>query len=67
MIALVSCAIGALGGGGWSLDRVAGFSVDGWAGLAIAALAGGGGAALLLATCWRPARLDPAWSRREAA
>ena len=54
MIALVSCAIGALGGGGWSLDRAAGFSVDGWAGLAIAALAGGGGGALLLATCWRP-------------
>jgi len=54
LIALVSCAIGALGGGGWSLDRAAGFSVDGWAGLAIAALAGGGGGALLLATCWRP-------------
>ena len=54
MIALVSCAIGALGGGGWSLDHAAGFSVDGWAGLAIAALAGGGGGALLLATCWRP-------------
>jgi putative oxidoreductase len=54
MITLVSCAIGALGAGGWSLDRVAGFSVDGWAGLAIAALAGTGGGGLLLATCWRP-------------
>ena len=54
MITLVCCAIGALGGGAWSLDRLIGFRVDGWAGLAIAALAGGGGAALLLATSWRP-------------
>jgi putative oxidoreductase len=54
MITLVSCAVGALGGGGWSLDRAVGFSVTGWAGLAIAALAGSGGAAVLLATSWRP-------------
>jgi putative oxidoreductase len=54
MITLVSCAIGALGAGDWSLDHAAGFSVTGWAGSAIAALAGAGGAALLLATCWRP-------------
>ena len=54
MITLVSCAIGALGAGGWSVDHMVGFSVPGWAGLAIAALAGAGGAALLLATSWRP-------------
>ena len=54
MIALVSVAIGALGGGDWSLDHGTGFQVDGRAGLAIAALGGAGGAALLLATCWRP-------------
>jgi putative oxidoreductase len=54
MITLVSCAIGALGAGGWSVDRAVGFGVHGWAGLAIAALAGAGGAALLLATSWRP-------------
>ena len=54
MITLVSCAIGALGAGDWSLDYAAGLSVTGWAGLAIAALAGAGGAALLLATSWRP-------------
>ena len=53
MITLVSCAIGALGAGGWSVDHMVGFSVHGWAGLAIAALAGAGGAALLLATSWR--------------
>jgi putative oxidoreductase len=57
MITLVSCAIGALGAGDWSLDHAAGFHVTGWPGLAIAALAGAGGAALLLATSWRPARL----------
>ena len=54
MIALVSCAIGALGAGGWSLDHVTGLHLNGWTGLAIAALGGSGGAALLLATCWRP-------------
>ena len=54
MITLVACAIGALGAGAWSLDHAAGFSVPGWAGLAITALAGAGGAALLLVTCWRP-------------
>jgi putative oxidoreductase len=55
MITLVACAIGALGGGGWSVDHAIGFSLTGWAGLAVAAAAGGGGAALLLATSWRPA------------
>ena len=54
MITLVACAIGALGAGDWSLDHAAGFSVTGWWGLAIAALAGAGGAGLLLAACWRP-------------
>ena len=54
MITLVACAIGALGGGGWSLDHAAGLGVHGWVGLAIAALAGAGGAVLLLATSWRP-------------
>ena len=54
MIILVACALGALGAGGWSVDHMIGFSVYGWAGLAIAALAGAGGAALLLATSWRP-------------
>lgn len=57
MITLVSCAIGALGAGGWSVDHAVGLGVQGWAGLAIAALAGVGGAALLLVTSWRPARV----------
>ena len=54
-------ALGALGGGGWSVDKVlidhsvAGCRwLSGWHGLLVTAVAGGGGAALLLATCWRP-------------
>jgi putative oxidoreductase len=60
-ITFIALALGALGGGGWSLDRllvdhqVAGWQwLFGWHGLLITAAAGGGGAALLLATCWRP-------------
>src|SRR5947209_6980036 len=62
-IALTSLALGALGAGRWSIDRVlvdhdvAGSGwLYGWHGLLIAAAAGGGGAALLLVTCWRPRR-----------
>jgi putative oxidoreductase len=54
MLILVGCALGALGAGNWSVDHAIGFSLTGWAGLAVAALAGGAGAALLLATSWRP-------------
>ena len=56
MIILVACALGALGGGAWSVDHAIGLSVRGWSGLALAVAAGGAGAALLLATCWRPHR-----------
>ena len=62
-ISFAALALAALGGGGWSIDRVL---VDhdvsgcnwlyGWHGLLVAAVAGGGGAGLLLATCWRPNR-----------
>ncbi|MDQ1705866.1 MAG: putative oxidoreductase [Frankiaceae bacterium] len=62
-ITLTALALGALGGGGWSLDRLlADHSSDlarwlaGWRGLGVTALAGGGGAGLLLVTCWRPNR-----------
>ena len=40
MIILVACAIGALGGGDWSVDHAIGFSLRGWAGLALAAVGG---------------------------
>ena len=58
MIIMVACALGALGGGAVSLDRALGVddALAGWAGLAITALVGGGGAAALLAACWRPGR-----------
>ncbi|WUI02650.1 DoxX family protein [Spirillospora sp. NBC_00431] len=56
MIILVACGLGALGGGAVSLDRALGIADDlaGWTGLAVTALAGGVGAALLLAVYWRP-------------
>jgi len=58
MIIMVACALGALGGGAVSFDRALGLSDDlaGWAGLAITALAGGIGAALVLVVFWRPSR-----------
>jgi putative oxidoreductase len=62
-ITLTSLALGALGGGSWSLDNAvdghlgsAAEWLSGWRGLAVAGGAGGGGAALLLGTCWRPHR-----------
>jgi putative oxidoreductase len=54
MITVVACALAALGAGSWSIDEALGFSLNGWGGLAVGAGAGGAGAALLLATCWRP-------------
>jgi putative oxidoreductase len=58
MIIMVACGIGALGGGAVSLDRGIGIADDlsGWTGLAVTALAGGIGAAVLLAVFWRPAQ-----------
>lgn len=62
-ITFTALALGALGGGGWSIDHVivkhdvAGCNLlYGWKGFLVTAIAGGGGAALLLATCWRPNR-----------
>lgn len=62
-ITFTALALGALGGGGWSIDRVlvdhdvAGCNLlYGWKGFLVTAIAGGGGAGLLLATCWRPNR-----------
>jgi putative oxidoreductase len=54
MIIVVAVALAVLGPGRYSLDHLAGVRLDGWAGLVIALVAGGGGAAALLATCWRP-------------
>jgi putative oxidoreductase len=57
MLVVVGVAIGALGGGDVSLDAL--LDLDDWDGVAgalTAAVAGGGGAALVLATSWRPNR-----------
>jgi putative oxidoreductase len=62
-ITFTALALGALGGGSWSIDHVIADHSDsvarwlgGWRGFGVAAVGGGGGAALLLATCWRPNR-----------
>ena len=52
-------ALGALGPGRWSLDRVVKFHEAGWRGLAITAVLGIGGALLLLVIFWRPAKPEP--------
>lgn len=56
---LTACGvtIATLGAGGWSLDEALGiFDEASWANLGLGAGLGAGGAALLLATSWRPPR-----------
>jgi putative oxidoreductase len=57
-LAFAAVALGALGPGEWSLDEALDLrdDVSGTTGLLIAALAGAGGAAALLALFWRPPR-----------
>lgn len=54
-LGIVGLALGALGPGAWSLDDALDLRDDltGTTGLVITAVAGLGGAVLLLATCWR--------------
>lgn len=56
ILAVTAVAIGAVGAGEWSLDEALGVRDDllGWPGLLIAAIAGAGGAGILLAAAWRP-------------
>jgi putative oxidoreductase len=55
-LTIAATALSALGPGRWSLDHALDIAtdLDGWTGLAIALIAGAGGAALLLAVFWRP-------------
>jgi putative oxidoreductase len=55
-LALCGVILGALGPGEWSIDHAIDLTDDltGWSGLLIAAIAGLGGAGLLLAGAWRP-------------
>jgi putative oxidoreductase len=55
MIMVIAVVLGTLGAGGWSLDHALEIIWwRGWRGLATVLVLGGGGAAALLATCWRP-------------
>jgi putative oxidoreductase len=56
LIAVSGAALALTGPGRASLDHAFGIVEDGAAGIAIAAGAGLGGTALLLASTWRPAR-----------
>jgi putative oxidoreductase len=67
MIAVVSTALAAIGPGRVSLDHAAGINFAGTAGVLTALIAGLGGAALLLATSWRPAAVKKAEPAAPAA
>lgn len=55
-LGIAGLALGGLGAGRWSLDRRLDIEFDSTVGLAIAAVAGIGGALVLLAVFWRPDR-----------
>jgi putative oxidoreductase len=65
-LTFAALALGALGPGRWSMDRFTGVHPAGYKGLAITAVLGIGGAALLLAVFWRPDRPEPATPATEA-
>jgi putative oxidoreductase len=55
IIGAIAVAVGTVGAGAWSLDHKLDMTLfDGWKGLGVTLFGGIGGAALLLATCWRP-------------
>lgn len=55
VLAVTAVALAVLGPGGLSVDDALGVDLDGLVGLAMSAGLGLGGAAALLAACWRPA------------
>ncbi len=59
-LGIAGLALGGLGAGRWSLDRALGIEFDSTVGLAIAAVAGIGGALVLLGIFWRPDRTPDA-------
>lgn len=60
-LTLFGVVVGTLGSGQWSIDGHVHFLTDlwGWPGFAITLIGGVGGAALLLATSWRPDKPTP--------
>jgi putative oxidoreductase len=59
MIIVVCAAIGASGGGAWSLDHAIGITIDGWTGLVVAVGVGFASGAATLAAGWRRPRPAP--------
>ena len=55
-LGIAGLALGGLGAGRWSLDHALGINWNPMVGLGIAAVAGIGGALLLLGVFWRPDR-----------
>lgn len=53
-IAIGALALGIMGPGQWSIDEAVGLAFNGWTGLVTTSLVGLGGAALQLATSYRP-------------
>jgi putative oxidoreductase len=58
VLGAATLALGPMGPGQWSIDQVLGLDLSGWAGLAITAIGGIGGAFLLLAVFWRPKAVE---------
>jgi putative oxidoreductase len=55
-IALGALAVGTMGPGEWSLDNAIDFSLSGWGALIVTTVLGVGGAAVHLATTYRPVK-----------
>jgi putative oxidoreductase len=55
-IALGALAVGTMGPGEWSLDNAIDFSLSGWGALIVTLALGVGGAAVHLATSYRPVK-----------
>ena len=55
-IALGALAVGTMGPGEWSLDNVIDFSISGWGAMILTVALGVGGAAVHLATSYRPVK-----------
>jgi len=60
MIGVILVALSVSGGGRASADHAIGFALAPWLGLAVCVVIGIGGAAALLAACWRPGAQPPA-------
>jgi putative oxidoreductase len=67
MIGAVLVALSVSGGGRASADRAIGFALAPWLGLATGAVIGIGGAAALLAACWRPGAPAPGAKAADAS